>query len=313
MWSLPMSQSSPVLTIGTRGSALALYQAHAVRDRLAQAHGLSPDAIAIRIIRTTGDAVQDRPLAEIGGKGLFTKEIEEALLAGTIDLAVHSAKDVPTWLPDGLVLTACLPREDVRDVFISAHADSLATLPAGARVGTTSPRRQALIKRMRPDLAIVPLRGNVDTRLRKLQEGVADATILALAGLKRLELTRHITRIMGIEEFLPAAGQGAIAIETRASDARVNAMVAAIDDADTSVALAAERALLDVLDGTCKTPIAAHASVTAAAIELRGLIARPDGSAAHDVFVTGARADAARIGDEAGRELKRRAGPDFLA
>ena len=308
-----MSQTSPILTIGTRGSALALYQAHAVRDRLAQRHGLVPETIAIRIIRTTGDAVQDRPLAEIGGKGLFTKEIEEALLAGTIDLAVHSAKDVPTWLPDGLVLTACLPREDVRDVFISHQADSLATLPAGARVGTTSPRRQALIKRMRPDLAIVPLRGNVDTRLRKLEEGVADATILALAGLKRLELTRHITRIMSIEEFLPAAGQGAIAIETRAGDDRVNAMVAAIDDADTSVALAAERALLDVLGGTCKTPIAAHASVTAAAIELRGLIARPDGSAAHDVFATGARADAARIGDEAGWELKRRAGPDFLA
>ena len=308
-----MSQTSPILTIGTRGSALALYQAHAVRDRLAQRHGLVSETIAIRIIRTTGDTVQDRPLAEIGGKGLFTKEIEEALLAGTIDLAVHSAKDVPTWLPDGLVLTACLPREDVRDVFISHQADSLATLPAGARVGTTSPRRQALIKRMRPDLEIVPLRGNVDTRLRKLEEGVADATILALAGLKRLELTRHITRIMSIEEFLPAAGQGAIAIETRAGDDRVNAMVAAIDDADTSVALAAERALLDVLDGTCKTPIAAHASVTAAAIELRGLIARPDGSAAHDVFATGARADAARIGDEAGRELKRRAGPDFLA
>ncbi|MBN9051398.1 MAG: hydroxymethylbilane synthase [Rhizobiales bacterium] len=307
-----MSRSSQALTIGTRGSALALYQAHAVRDRLAQRHGLVPETIAIHIIRTTGDAVQDRPLAEIGGKGLFTKEIEEALLAGTIDLAVHSAKDVPTWLPDGLVLTACLPREDVRDVFISHQADSLATLPAGARVGTTSPRRQALIKRMRPDLAIVPLRGNVDTRLRKLEEGVADATILALAGLKRLELTRHITRIMSIEEFLPAAGQGAIAIETRAGDGRVNAMVAAIDDADTSVALAAERALLDVLDGTCKTPIAAHASVTAAAIELRGLIARPDGSAAHDVFATGARADAARIGGEAGRELKRRAGPDFL-
>ena len=308
-----MSQTSPILTIGTRGSALALYQAHAVRDRLAQRHGLVPETIAIRIIRTTGDAVQDRPLAEIGGKGLFTKEIEEALLAGTIDLAVHSAKDVPTWLPDGLVLTACLPREDVRDVFISHQADSLATLPAGARVGTTSPRRQALIKRMRPDLAIVPLRGNVDTRLRKLEEGVADATILALAGLKRLELTRHITRIMSIEEFLPAAGQGAIAIETRAGDDRVNAMVAAIDDADTSVALAAERALLDVLGGTCKTPIAAHWSVSAAAIELRGLIARPDGSDAHDVFATGARADAARIGDEAGWELKRRAGPDFLA
>lgn len=306
-------RNGPALKIGTRGSALALFQARAVRDRLAAAHRLDPNAIEIVVIRTTGDAVQDRPLAEIGGKGLFTKEIEEALLARTIDLAVHSAKDVPTWLPDGLVLTACLPREDVRDVFISHKAESLATLPAGARVGTTSPRRQALIKRMRPDLAIVPLRGNVETRLRKLEEGVADATILALAGLKRLELTRHATCIMSIEEFLPAGGQGAIAIETRAGDARVNAMVAAIDDADTSVALAAERAMLDVLDGTCKTPIAAHASVTVAAIELRGLIARPDGSAAHDVLVTGARADAVRLGDEAGRELKRRAGPDFLA
>jgi hydroxymethylbilane synthase len=300
------------LTIGTRGSALALFQANAVRDRLAAAHDIAPERIAIRVIRTTGDVIQDRPLAEIGGKALFTKEIEEALLAGTIDLAVHSAKDVPTKLPPGLRFAACLEREDVRDVFISDKADSLAALPPGARVGTTSPRRQALILRARPDLLVVPLRGNVETRLRKLAEGHADATVLALAGLKRLSLTKHATRIMSEDEFLPAAGQGAIAIEIREGDARVQAMVAAIDHADTSVALAAERAFLDVLDGTCKTPIAAHAVLAGDTIRLWGIVARPDGTAAYDVAGTGHRRDAVQIGAQAGHDVKRRAGPDFL-
>jgi hydroxymethylbilane synthase len=310
-------RNGPALKIGTRGSALALFQAHAVRDRLAAAHRLDPDAVEIVVIRTTGDAVQDRPLAEIGGKGLFTKEIEQALLAGEIDLAVHSAKDVPTRLPDGLRFAACLPREDVRDVFISATATSLAALPTGSRVGTASPRRQALVKRLRPDLAVIPLRGNVETRLRKLADGEADATILALAGLKRLGferlgLDRHATRIMSADEFLPAAGQGAIAIETRAGDARVNALVAAIDDADTTVALTAERAFLDVLDGTCRSPIAAHTAVAGDAVQFRGMVMKPDGSAAHDIAGTGHRADAAEIGAQAGRELKQRAGHGFL-
>jgi hydroxymethylbilane synthase len=244
---------------------------------------------------------------------LFTKEIEEALLAGTIDLAVHSAKDVPTLLPPGLMFAACLEREDVRDVFISDKADSLAALPSGARVGTTSPRRQALILRARPDLKVVPLRGNVETRLRKLAEGHADATVLALAGLKRLGLTRHATHIMSEDEFLPAAGQGAIAIEIRADDARVATLVAAIDHADTSVALAVERAFLDVLDGTCKTPIAAHTTLVDDAIRFRGVVLRPDGTAAHDVTGVGHRRDAAQIGAQAGHDVKRRAGPGFLS
>jgi hydroxymethylbilane synthase len=301
----------PVLTIGTRGSALALFQANAVRERLAAAHDIAPERIAIQVIRTTGDAIQDRPLAEIGGKALFTKEIEEALLARTIDLAVHSAKDVPTQLPPGLRFAACLEREDVRDVFISDKADSLAALPPGARVGTTSPRRQALILRTRPDLTIVPMRGNVETRLRKLAEGQADATVLALAGLKRLGLTRHATRIMSEEEFLPAAGQGAIAVEIRSDDAHVAAMVSAIDHADTSVALAAERAFLDVLDGTCKTPIAAHAVLSGETIRFRGILARPDGTATYEATGTGHRRDAEKIGRQAGHDVKRRAGADL--
>jgi len=300
------------LKIGTRGSTLALFQAHAVRDRLAAAHGLDRDAIEIVVIRTTGDTVQDRPLADIGGKGLFTKEIEQALLSGAIDLAVHSAKDMPTRLPDGLCFAACLAREDARDAFLSTKAVSLAALAPGSRVGTASPRRQALVKRLRPDLTVVSLRGNVETRLRKLADGVADATILALAGLKRLGLESRATHIMSEDEFLPAAGQGAIAIETRTADTRVNALVAAIDHADTTTALLAERAFLDVLDGTCRTPIAAHAAVVGDAVQFRGIVVKPDGSAAHDIAGTGHRKDAAEIGAQAGRELKHRAGPGFL-
>ena len=236
-----------MLRIGTRGSPLALAQARAVRERLAAAHGLAPDAVEIRAIRTSGDLIQDRPLADAGGKGLFTKEIEQALIDGAIDLAVHSAKDMPTVLPGGLVLTACLEREDVRDAFISRKAVGLSALPAGSAVGTSSLRRQAQVRRLRPDLTVVNFRGNVETRLRKLDEGVADATLLALAGLKRLGLAHAATAILPIEEFLPAVGQGAIAIETRAADARVRDLVAAVDHAETSTALTAERAFLAVL------------------------------------------------------------------
>src|SRR5512143_4219288 len=203
-----MAQSKVSLRIGTRGSPLALVQARAVRSRLAAAAGVSEDAIELIVIRTTGDTIQDRPLAEEGGKGLFTKEIEEALLDGRVDLAVHSAKDMPTVLPEGLVLAACLEREDPRDVFISRKARSLAELPRGASLGTASLRRQALAKRARPHLRIAPLRGNVETRLRKLDAGEVDATLLALAGLKRLGLVEHATHIMSVEEFLPAVGQG---------------------------------------------------------------------------------------------------------
>jgi hydroxymethylbilane synthase len=243
-----------------------------VRDAL-EAGGAGD--IEIVTIRTSGDRIQDRPLSEAGGKGLFTKEIEEALLAGSIDLAVHSAKDMPTVLPDGLMLAACLPREDVRDAFISRKAANLRDLPQGAVVGTASLRRQAMVKRLRPDVSTVVLRGNVETRLRKLDAGEVDATLLALAGLKRLGLADKATALLDAHEFLPAVGQGAITIETRADDARTRALLAKIDHADTSTALACERAFLAVLDGSCRTPIAGHAVLDGDAISFRGMILRP--------------------------------------
>jgi hydroxymethylbilane synthase len=304
--------ASSILRIGSRGSPLALVQAREVQSRLAQACGLAPERIEIKTIRTTGDMIQDRPLAEAGGKGLFTKEIEEALLSGAIDLAVHSSKDMPTFLPSGLVLAAFLPREDARDAFISHKAKSLHDLPHGAVVGTASPRRQALLKRLRPDLAMVSLRGNVETRLRKLEAGDADATVLALAGLKRLGLAAAATAVFELDEFLPAVGQGAIGIETRADDSRTMALVAAIDDADTATALAAERAFLGELDGSCRTPIAGYARVGDGVVRFRGLIAKTDGSEALEISREGPRADAAALGADAGRELKARAGPGFF-
>ena len=280
-----MQSSVASLRIGTRGSPLALVQARLVRARLAAALGLDEAAIEIKTIRTTGDTIQDRPLAEEGGKGLFTKEIEEALLRGEIDLAVHSAKDMPTFLPAGLVLAACLEREDPRDVFVSRKAGSFADLPQGATLGTTSPRRQAIAQCMRPDLRIVPLRGNVETRLRKLDDGEVDATILALAGLKRLGLADRATRVMNVDEFLPAVAQGAIGLETREDDTRTRDMLAHIDHADTSTTIACERAFLAVLDGSCKTPIAGHAEASGGLLQFRGLIVKPDGSAAHQTSV----------------------------
>jgi hydroxymethylbilane synthase len=306
-----MTQSAP-WRIGTRGSPLALVQARMVRARLAVALGVNEEAIELVVIRTTGDAIQDRPLAEEGGKGLFTKEIEEALLDGRIDMAVHSAKDMPTMLPAGLMLAACLEREDPRDVFISRKAGSLADLPQGATLGTTSPRRQAIAKRARGDLRIVPMRGNVETRLRKLEDDECDATILALAGLKRLGFADRATAIMSVEEFLPAAGQGAIGIEARQNDTRTREILARIDHANTSAALACERAFLAVLDGSCKTPIGGHATLAGGVLQFRGLIAKPDGSAAHETAVAGGRQDAMTIGADAGRALRQYAGPGFF-
>ena len=308
-----MTQSTAPLRIGTRGSPLALVQARTVRARLALALGVNEAAIELVIIRTSGDIIQDRPLAEEGGKGLFTKEIEEALLDGRIDLAVHSAKDMPTVLPAGLMLAACLEREDARDVFISRKAPSLAELPKGATLGTASLRRQAIAKRARGDLRVVPLRGNVETRLRKLADGEVDATILALAGMKRLGLTEHATKIMSAEEFLPAVGQGAIGIETRADDARTRELLARIDHADTSTALACERAFLAVLDGSCRTPIGGHADISGDTIHFRGLLAHPDGNPACDFQTQGPRADAIKIGTEAGRHIKREAPRGLIA
>jgi hydroxymethylbilane synthase len=299
--------------IGTRGSPLALAQAAMVRARLAAAHGLAAEQIEIRTIRTTGDAIRDRPLSEVGGKGLFTKEIEEALAAGAIDLAVHSAKDMPTALPTGLTIAAVLPREDPRDVFISLKADSLHALAHGAVVGTASLRRQALVKRMRPDLNVVSFRGNVETRLRKLEAGEVDATLLALAGLKRLGLADVATQSLAADEFIPAVGQGIVAIETREDDADTRKLLAAIDHADAMTALVTERAFLTVLDGSCRTPIAGHATVADGRVQFRGLIARPDGSECLETERAGAISDAAALGADAGAELKRRAGPNFFA
>ncbi len=304
--------ATSILRIGSRGSPLALVQAREVASRLAEACGLAPERIEIKTIRTTGDMIVDRPLTEAGGKGLFTKEIEEALLSGAIDLAVHSSKDMPTFLPAGLLLAAFLPREDPRDAFVSRKAKSLRELPHGAAVGTSSPRRQALVKRLRPDLTIVPLRGNVETRLRKIETGEADATVLALAGLKRLGLDAAATAVLDLDEFLPAVGQGAIGIETRDDDTKTRALLEAINDDDTATALAAERAFLAALDGSCRTPIAGHARVIDGTLRFRGLIAKTDGSEALEVSRDGSRADAAALGADAGRELKARAGPGFF-
>jgi hydroxymethylbilane synthase len=300
------SGASTVLRIGTRGSPLALAQARQVRTLLAQAHKLEPERIALEVIRTTGDVIRDRPLSEVGGKGLFTKEIEEALLAGAVDLAVHSAKDMPTLLPPGLVIAAALAREDARDVFISRKAASLRALPAGAVVGTASLRRQAQVLRHRPDLKVVPFRGNVETRLRKLDAGEVDATLLALAGLKRLGLADAATAILSIDEFLPAVGQGIIALETRASDTGTRALLAAVDHAESAAALACERAFLALLDGSCRTPIAGHAIISAGALTFRGLVAAPDGSASFETARHGDVSEAVALGTDAGAELKGR-------
>jgi len=310
---MAQSSSAIALRIGSRGSPLALVQANEVRRRLAAVGGLSVDAIEIKIIRTTGDIMVDRPLADAGGKGLFTKEIEDALVSGHIDLAVHSSKDMPTVLPSALALSAFLPREDARDAFISHAARTLGELPGAARVGTASLRRQALIKLSRPDLVVVPLRGNVETRLRKLEAGEVDATLLAVAGLKRLGLLSAATSVFEIDEFLPAVGQGAIGIETRADDAETCGLVAQVNDPETAIALAAERSFLAALDGSCRTPIAGHARVSDGLVRLRGMIAKPDGSEAFETSREGSSEDAAAIGADAGRELRRRAGADFFA
>ena len=251
-------------------------------------------------------------MAEAGGKGLFTKEIEEALLAGAIDVAVHSSKDLPAFLPAGLTLAAFLPREDPRDALISSEAKSLGELPQIALVGTSSPRRQALLKRVRPDLRIAPMRGNVETRLRKIEAGEVDATVLAAAGLKRLGLLSAASAVLEVEEFLPAAGQGAIALETRADDDKIRALAAAVDDADTATALAAERAFLAALGGSCRTPIAGHAQIKGDTVSFRGLIATIDGRDAVEVFRQGRRADAAALGADAGHDIKARAGAGFF-
>ena len=300
---LPETRS---FVLGTRGSPLAMAQAKETQARLATALDIDPDNIVLRPFTTTGDAIQDRALAEAGGKGLFTKELDAALLDGTIDLAVHSAKDLPTFLPDGLVIAGYLPREDVRDVLISRLADTLEGLPAGTIVGTASPRRQALVLRARPDLKVGLLRGNVGTRLRKLNEGEAGATLLALAGLKRLGLESHATRIFSVDEMLPAVGQGAIAITTRTEDSAMRDAVGQINHRDTEAALTLERAFLAVLDGSCRTPIAGHARLERGEIRFRGIVLRPDGREVVEVETGGTAGDAERLGRESGHDIKGR-------
>jgi hydroxymethylbilane synthase len=303
------------LRIGTRGSPLALVQTAEIRRRLAAAFPEleAPGAMETTVIRTTGDAVQDRTLAEIGGKGLFTKEIDEALLDGSIDIAVNSMKDVPTWLPDGIVVGALPEREDTRDAFIGRNVKDLAALPAGSVLGTASLRRQAQILHLRPDLRVVPLRGNVDTRLTKLADGVVDATLLAIAGLKRLGKAAAASSLLSPDEMLPAVAQGAIGITCRSDQAATRDMLAALNHAETAARVAAERAFLEVLDGSCKTPIAALAEVEGDDLRFRGLIALPDGSSVLPVERRGAAADAAALGRDAGEDLRQRAGPRFLA
>jgi hydroxymethylbilane synthase len=295
---------SPVLfTLGTRGSPLALAQANETRHRLAEAHGWEIERIALKVIRTTGDRIQDRPLADVGGKGLFTKEIDAALLAGEIDAAAHSAKDLPSIMPDGVAIAAYLPREDVRDALISALADTIEGLPHGATLGAASLRRQAQALRLRPDLKPTLLRGNVETRLGKAESGAVGATLLALAGLKRLGLAHRARAVLDIDRFLPAPGQGAIAITARRADTRALQALSAISDGETSVALAAERAFLAELEGSCRTPIAGLARLEGGRLRLRGEVLRADGSERFDVSAEGAPADAERLGLEAGRDL----------
>lgn len=306
-----MSLSNPI-RIGTRGSPLALAQAHQVRDQLTAALGLSASDLEIHVIKTSGDAIQDRPLSEAGGKGLFTKELDSALMMSGIDLAVHSAKDLPTFLPDAIRIVGYLPREDVRDVWISPVAASPRDLPTGAVVGTASLRRGALLRRMRPDLEVRLLRGNVQTRLRRVAEGDFSATMLALAGLKRLGLETAATSVLPIGEFVPAAGQGAIGITVRDGDTRVAEAVAPILCPATGVALEAERAFLAALDGSCRTPIGVHATVDGDLVSLTGLVLRPDGSEAFDENRSGACIDAGSVGRAAGDAVRARLPPGFF-
>jgi hydroxymethylbilane synthase len=309
---VPPLPDQPLL-IGTRGSPLALWQARHVWTRLLAAANLGEGAIGLSVITTSGDRIKDKPLRDFGGKGLFTKEIDEALLRGDVDLAVHSMKDLETDLPAGLCIAAILPRGDVRDAFISTKARFLAELPPGSVVGTSSLRRQAQIMRLRPDLRVVNFRGNVETRLKKLAEGQADATLLALAGLERLGLASHATSILSTEEMLPAVGQGAIGVTCRSDDASTRALLAPLNDAASAATVACERAYLARLEGSCKTPIAGLAEIEQTILRFRGMILNPDGSEWYGIELTGAAENAPSIGADAAEELLARAGPDFIA
>ena len=301
------------LRIGTRGSPLALAQAYETRERLSIAFGLSRDSFEIVVIKTTGDKVLNRPLKEIGGKGLFTKEIEEALLQESIDIAVHSMKDMPVQQPDGLILDTFLPREDVRDAFVSRIYKSLADIPQGATVGTSSLRRKAQLMSKRPDLKIVEFRGNVQTRLKKLDDGVAECTFLAVAGLNRLNMEDIITAPISTDEMLPAVAQGAIGIERREKDIKVATMLEAIHNSTTGLLLSAERAFLEALDGSCETPIAGLAEFKNENLRFRGEILKTDGSEVYSDEQVVSKEDATLVGIEMAHKLLSQAGNDFFS
>ena len=307
---LPTPQDA--LKIGTRGSPLALAQANETRERLAEAWDLPFEAFTIVVIKTTGDKIIDRPLKEIGGKGLFTREIEDDLLGGGIDIAVHSMKDMPTLQPEGLLLDTYLPREDVRDAFISYGQGGLRDLAQGAVVGTSSLRRRAQLMQRRPDLEVVEFRGNLQTRLKKLGDGVAQATFLAMAGLNRLALDDVPKVPIETDDMLPAVAQGAIGIERRATDTRIAALLEPIHDGPTGQRLAAERAFLATLDGSCETPIAGLAELDGGTLRLRGEVLRPDGSEAIADATDCAIADGTEAGTALARDLLARAGPGFF-
>ena len=300
------------LRIGTRGSPLALAQARELKSRLLKAHGGCGEAIETAVIRTTGDAIVDRALSEAGGKGLFTKELDLALMRGDIEAAVHSAKDLPTHLPDEIVILGYLPREDVRDAWISHKAIHPSALPEGSVVGTASLRRGAMIRRLRPDLSVTLLRGNVETRLAKLAAGEVDATMLALAGLKRLGLADAATAVLDTEQFVPAAGQGAIAVTARRGDEAAAATFAPVLDRDAAFALEAERAFLAVLDGSCRTPIGAYARLEGDTLSFHALVLKPDGSSCFEARVSGDPKHAAALGEGAGRDLLARIPSDLF-
>ncbi|MGG7516969.1 hydroxymethylbilane synthase [Allorhizobium undicola] len=298
--------------IGTRGSPLALAQAHETRRRLMEAHGLPQEMFEIVVLSTTGDRITDRALADIGGKGLFTLELEQQLTTGELDFAVHSSKDMPTALPDGLHIAAYLPREDMRDAFIGRETAKLIDLPHGAVVGSASLRRQALIRRLRPDLQVITYRGAVETRLRKLAEGQVDATLLAVAGLKRLGKEAVVTEFLDMETFPPAPAQGAICIECRIGDARINDLLLAINHRPTFDTVSCERALLAALDGSCRTPIAGYAVSDGEDIRLAATILTPDGQVSHSLQMQGKVSAAFELGWKTGQALREKAGTGFF-
>jgi hydroxymethylbilane synthase len=307
-----MSSNPPRLRLGTRGSPLALVQARSVQQQISTLHGWLAQDVELIAIRTSGDAIQDRALAEAGGKGLFTKELDTALIDRRIDIAVHSAKDLPTLMPAGIVIAGYLAREDARDAFIARDVKSLHDLPRGSVVGSASLRREAQLRRLRPDLTIGLLRGNVETRLKKIGNGEFAATLLALAGLKRLGLSAHATAILDIAEFLPAVGQGAIAITARAQDDAISEILAPLLDQQTAAAVTAERSFLAILEGSCRTPIAGHAVIANGRLRLRGMVLRPDGSQIREIEALGETGEAVQVGRHAGRELAAQLPPGFM-